>query len=262
MLALIPRWGTISRVGIAAIWRYPVKAMLGERLAEVALTLAGCAGDRGWVVVDAGTGEQLASKRGPTDPRLRACRAELLDDGDPPLRVTLPNGAAVEGSDVEPALSQLLERPVRLAPFDGPPHGRFGAPAAHHDFAPVHLLTTSTLARLRAIAPGPDWDPRRFRANLLLDDDGVGPGGFTEDALLGRRLTGGEVALDIGFPTPRCVVPTRASEDLPHAPAILRSVVREHRLAIAGLGSYGCLGAYAEVAATGRLAVGDRLAVV
>jgi hypothetical protein len=37
-------------VGVLAIWRYPVKAMLGER---------------------------IAGRRGPTDPRLQACRAQI-----------------------------------------------------------------------------------------------------------------------------------------------------------------------------------------
>lgn len=252
-------------MGVLAIWRYPVKAMLGEPLAAVELRESGCHGDRHWVVVDAGTGERIANKRGPTDPRLRACRAELLEEGEPPLRVTLPDGTTLEGTEIEGALSELLERRVRLEPFSGAREGRFGAPAAHHDFAPVHLVAASTLAHLRTIAPESDWDPRRFRANLLLDagdvpaDPDAPP--FAEDALLGRRLRGARVALDVGFPTPRCVVPTRAVEALPRDPQVLRTLVREHRVEIAGVGSHGCLGAYAEVGAPGRLAVGDRLAI-
>jgi uncharacterized protein YcbX len=254
-------------VGVLALWRYPVKAMLGELLAAVELEPGGCAGDRRWVVVDARSGERIASKRGPTDPRLRACRAELLDGDEDatgaelPLRITLPDGTVLEGAGIEAALSQLLERPVRLEPFASAPAapGRFGDPAAFHDFGPVHLVTTSTLAHARALAPGHDWDPRRLRANLLLDDGGR-PGAFAEDALLGRRLRGpGGVALDVGFPTPRCVVPTRAVDELAADPGILRAIVTHHRVEIAGIGSYGCLGAYAEVAAPGRLAVGDRL---
>ncbi|HEX6745367.1 MAG TPA: hypothetical protein VF087_14165 [Solirubrobacteraceae bacterium] len=42
---------------------------------------------------------------------------ELLDDCDehPPLRITLPDGSAVEGAGTEAALSELLERRVHLA---------------------------------------------------------------------------------------------------------------------------------------------------
>ena len=40
-------------MGVLAIWRYPVKAMLGELLDAVAIGPAGCRGDRRWIVVDA-----------------------------------------------------------------------------------------------------------------------------------------------------------------------------------------------------------------
>ncbi len=39
-------------MGVLAIFRYPVKAMLGERLAAVAVGPDGPDGDRRWVVVD------------------------------------------------------------------------------------------------------------------------------------------------------------------------------------------------------------------
>lgn len=250
-------------MAVIAIWRYPVKAMLGELLDAVGIGLAGCAGDRRWIVVDAATGERIANKRGPTDPRLRACRAELLEgDHELPLRVTLPGGETIEGREVEEALSQLLGRAVRLEECAAEPQGRIGATGAHHDAAPVHLITTSTLARFRALAPGSDWDARRFRPNLLLDDRDERSEGFAEDALLGGRLRGASgVELSVALPTPRCVVPTRAQEGLPADPAILRTVVAHHRLDLGPFGRQGCAGAYAEVACAGRVRVGERLAV-
>ena len=128
--------------------------MLGELLDAVAIGPGGCEGDRRWIVVDAMTGERIANKRGPTDPRLRACRAELLDDSDghPPLRITLPDGSALVGAEIEAALCELLERRVRLERSDTPAEGRFGATGAYHDLAPIHLITTGTLAHLRAVA--------------------------------------------------------------------------------------------------------------
>ena len=96
----------------------------------------------------------------PTDPRLRACRAELLDDRDerPPLRITLPDDSTLVGAEIEAALSELLERRVRLERSEAPADGRFGTTGAYHDLAPVHLVTTGTLARLRAGGPDSDWD--------------------------------------------------------------------------------------------------------
>ena len=250
-------------MGVLAIWRYPVKAMLGELLDAVAIGPGGCEGDRRWIVVDARTGERIANKRGPTDPRLRACRAELLDDSDghPPLRITLPDGSALVGAEIEAALSELLERRVRLERSDTPADGRFGATGAYHDLAPIHLITTGTLAHLRAVAPASDWDVRRFRPNLVLDD---GPDGepFAEDALLGGRLQAPSgLELTVGLPTPRCVVPTRAQDGLPADPAILRTLVERHRIDLGPFGRQGCAGAYAEVASAGRLRTGERLEV-
>jgi uncharacterized protein YcbX len=250
-------------MGVLAIWRYPVKAMLGELLHAVAIGPRGCEGDRRWIVVDARTGERIANKRGPTDPRLRACRAELLDDCDehPPLRITLPDGSALEGAGIEAALSELLERRVRLAPCHAPADGGFGTTGAYHDLAPIHLITTATLAHLRALAPDRDWDVRRFRPNLVLDD-GPGNASFAEDALLGATLQAPSgLELTVSLPTPRCVVPTRAQDGLPADPAILRSLVERHRIDLGPFGRHGCAGAYAEVASAGRLGIGERLEV-
>jgi uncharacterized protein YcbX len=250
-------------MGVLAIWRYPVKAMLGELLDAVAIGPRGCEGDRRWIVVDATTGERIANKRGPTDPRLRACRAELLDDSDSdlPLRITLPDGGTLEGAEVQAALSELLERRVRLERSDAPADGRFATTGAYHDVAPIHLITTGTLAHLRALAPASDWDVRRFRPNLVLDD-GPDARPFAEDALLGGRLQAPSgLELTVGLPTPRCVVPTRAQDELPADPGILRTIVEHHRIDLGPYGRQGCAGAYAEVASAGRLRTGERLAV-
>jgi uncharacterized protein len=248
-------------MGVAGIWRYPIKAMLGERLEDVEIGPRGCEGDRRWIVVDAASGERIANKRGPTDPRLRACRAELLDAGDQhsPLRVTLPDASRHEGAAIEAALSELLERRVRLERSDTPADGRFVTTGAFHDLAPIHLITTGTLAHLRALAPGSDWDVRRFRPNLLLDT-GSDAEAFEEDALLGSGLEAPSgLELRVGLPTPRCVVPTRAQDDLPADPGILRTLVERHRIDLGPFGRLGCAGAYAEIASAGRLRTGDRL---
>jgi uncharacterized protein YcbX len=191
---------------------------------------------------------------------LRACRAELIDDSEArlPLRVTLPDGETLEGDEIEAALCELLERRVRLERSQAPAEGLFAATGAHHDLAPVHLMTTTTIAHLRSLAPECDWDVRRFRPNLLLDD-GARPA-FAEDALLGARLHRRDgLELEVTLPTPRCVVPTRAHEELPADPRLLRALAREHSVELGSLGRQPCAGAYAEVVRPGAAAVGDVL---
>ena len=248
-------------MGVLAIWRYPVKAMLGELLEAVEIGPEGCEGDRRWVVVDVQTGERIANKRGPTDPRLRSCRAELVDGSDArlPLRVTLPDGTALHGDEIDSALSELLERRVRLERSEGCGDGRLATSGTYHDLAPIHFVTKGTLAHLRAVAPESDWDARRFRPNLLLDDGGLAHG-FSEDGLIGGSLHGGSgVELRVALPTPRCVVPTRAQEELPHDPRTLRTIVERHRVDLGPFGRHGCIGAYAEVMRSGRVQSGERL---
>ncbi len=243
-----PTRSRLGAVGVLAIWRYPVKAMLGELLRSVQVTAAGLEGDRRWVVADRRTGEPIASKRGPTDARLRACRARL--DGEGRLAITLPDGTLATGTgDAGDALSELLERHVELR----------DAERRHHDFAPVHLMTTRSLAHMRAVAPESDWDPRRFRPNLLLDDGEAG--GLSEPSMVGAELHRGGLRLTVELPTPRCVVPTRASEELPRDPSLLRRIVRESRWDLGPVGRQPCLGAYAFVTTSGSLTAGDRLAV-
>jgi uncharacterized protein YcbX len=243
-----------------AIWRYPVKAMLGELLDRVGVAAGGLEGDRRWVVAEVAGARRIANKRGPTDARLRACRARIDRGGE--LVVTLPGGhTTVTGAaSVAEALSDLLGR--RLTLVEHPGGGdRFARTGGHHDFAPLHVLTTRTLAHMRAVAPQTDWDVRRFRPNLVLDD-GVAPGELTERELLGAELRGSSgVRLRIGLPTPRCVVPTRAREELAADPALLRAIASRSRWDLGPFGRPACLGAYAEVARGGCLAVGERLSV-
>jgi uncharacterized protein len=247
-------------VGVLAIWRYPVKAMLGELLRCVHIAPGGIEGDRRWVVTDADTGERIANKRGPTDPRLRACRAEL--DGEAQLVVTLPDGrtSATGVAAAGALMSELLERRVALVAHERGVGG-FLRTDGHHDFAPLHLLTNRSLAHMSSVAPDSDWDVRRFRPNLVLDD-GSAASGLSEPDVLGATLAGPSgLALTVGLPTPRCVVPTRAREELPRDPKLLKQVANVSRWDLGPFGRPACLGMYAEVARPGTLAVDERLSV-
>ena len=111
------------------------------------------------------------------------------------------------------------------------------------------------------MAPASDWDVRRFRPNLVLDD---GPAGepFAEDALLGGRLQAPSgLELTVGLPTPRCVVPDARAGWVARRSAPPAHARRAHRIDLGPFGRQGCAGAYAEVASAGRLRTGERLEV-
>jgi uncharacterized protein YcbX len=84
-------------------------------------------------------------------------------------------------------------------------------------------------------------------------------------AMLGELLHAVEVGAagcrGVDLPTPRCVVPARAHEELPADPRILRTIAERHRVDLGPFGRHACAGAYAEVVSAGAVRVGDRLGV-
>src|SRR5207248_11509425 len=82
---------------IAALWRYPVKSMLGEELDAAEVTGRGLLGDRAYALIDAETGKVVSAKnprRWPNVFDFRAAYAERPHDTRslPPALVTLPAG--------------------------------------------------------------------------------------------------------------------------------------------------------------------------
>ena len=110
----------------------------------------------------------------------------------------------------------------------------------------LHLLSTASLAWMKRILPAADWQPRRFRPNLLIDTGSLE--GLVEQAWIGQRIVLGDAALACVDTTPRCGAIARAQAGLPMDKTILRTVVKH---ADQNLGVYG------ETAVGGDIRVGD-----
>src|SRR3954453_8849705 len=103
----------MSVVGtVAEIWRYPVKAMGGERLARSAIAARGLHADRMWAVRDVERDAFTTARRWPD---LLQCSARYAEDpagrsaepGDVlDVIVTFPDGREVSSSD--PAIHERL----------------------------------------------------------------------------------------------------------------------------------------------------------
>ncbi len=274
--AIVSEQGSGPAGTAAALRRYPVKSMLGEQVAEAEVGPAGLAGDRGLALVDRETG-RVATAKHPRLWRLLLQCAAVVDGGD--VRITLPDGRVLgSGDDVDDALSALLGRAVRLtavrpagaeverpAPEDVLDHGveaevpfatleiAQGTPGANFvDYAPVHLITTTTLEHIGVSA-------LRYRPNVVVDSPDGRP--FAENGWVGRAITVGGVRLRGILPTPRCSVPTLEHGDLPRSPQALRTPLAENRVDVPGFGLLPCAGVYAEVVAGGTVRVGDAVSV-
>ena len=248
---------------IAEIWRYPVKSMLGEALNSANVAPGGVYGDRRWAVVDAETGVSLSAKRYPA---LLSCKAWTSDDE---VTVQLPSGHQFPaGSDgVAVALSDLLGRQVTTRSADASQTIRHEFPSvpregegepivwepgteAFFDRAPLHLITTSTLNALRSLAPDTLFQHARFRPNFLVESDDEG---FIENDWVGKHLMLGSLKCLALDHKPRCVMITRAQDDLPQDVDVMRTVLRNND---------GNAGIELRAIENGTLACGDKVRVL
>jgi uncharacterized protein YcbX len=107
---------------IRALWRFPVKSMLGEELDAADLTDGGIVGDRAYAIRDRQTGKVASAKHSKRWPNLLECRAVFVEPpgpGDelPPVRIGLSDGNSVmsDATDVDAVLSRFFGRDVELA---------------------------------------------------------------------------------------------------------------------------------------------------
>jgi len=107
---------------IEALWRFPVKSMLGEELDAADLNEGGIVGDRAYAIRDTETGKVASAKHPKRWPDLLACRAAFVEpprQGDelPPARIELADGSSVltDAADVDDVLSRFFGRDVELA---------------------------------------------------------------------------------------------------------------------------------------------------
>jgi uncharacterized protein YcbX len=221
--------------------RYPVKSLGGERLDALEIEPRGVVGDRLWALVD--RDGKLASGKGTR--RFRAVRGLMVHaarlEHDGPV-IALADGRSARAAD-EPAMQELVEAMAG-------PGWRLAREAAvpHHDAAPLHLATTSTLAALTQ-AVGHPVDVERLRPNVLVDT-GDDPE-FAEDAWVGRELTIGEVRVRVHDRTERCVMVDHPRAGMPAFPGS-RGVLKA-----AGRLNAACAGVYADVLVPGWINAGD-----
>jgi len=270
---------------------------MGEELDTADVTERGILGDRGYALVDRETGKVVSAKNPRKWARMFECSARYFEQplaGAPLPRVivTLPDGSEVASGDegFEAEMSRFLEREVTLTetPSQMPiyehfwfdyqePLGRpvenaegdslttvpagFGAPGTFFDCTPLHLLTTSTLEKLREIYPEGRWEVRRFRPNLVIEA-ASGESGFVEDAWIGHGLLAGEVSMKAIDTMSRCVMTTLPQGDLPNDPRIMRTLADHHRVLMPAIGKeVPSVGVAVTVATGGRVSCGDQVTV-
>jgi uncharacterized protein len=232
---------------LMAIRRFPVKSLAGESLSATVIDDRGLVGDRLWAVLDAegklGSGKNTRRMR-----RIDGLlRMQASYDGSAALvpRVRLADGGEARADDpsVPELLSSAVGTRVTLARE---------TTVSHYDDGPVSIVTTAALRALGRVH-GTPVDPRRFRANLLVDWPGDD---WVEDDWIGRTVAVGEVRLRVDKPLQRCVMVDMAQapmSELPDDGTVLKTLGVHHGLDFAVL---------AHVEHGGTVRLGDSLTVL
>lgn len=285
--------GVVGR--IKTLFRFPIKSVGGRSIGHTYIDLHGGLGDHRYAFIDVETGNLCNAKNPRKYGSMLACRAHYLDEPRPgqplpTLEVVFPDGRAHRniGTDLDDAMSRYLGREVRLTsavPSDAktelvwdaatglPKEGVYSHTTRNadgdevltygplhangfFDLAPLHLITTSTITHFRRLAPGANFDARRYRPTMVIDTPASG---LVEDAWVGGRLTiGPAMAARVDLCTPRCVMSTLAhAKDVPLDRATLRTIAKHNSKVIPDVGRLACAGVYATVAAAGPVRVGD-----
>ncbi|MGO9264186.1 MAG: MOSC domain-containing protein [Candidatus Binataceae bacterium] len=264
---------------VASLWRYPVKSMMGERVASAWFTPHGMLGDRAFALIDKATGMVASAKNPRKWPNLFSFAAAYATSPQPnaalpPVAITLPRGDSVSSDlpDASRILAAALDREVVLA-CGAPEKPRLEEywpdldtlahrdevtdeampPATFFDCAPVHLLTTATLARLAEFYPEGRFEPKRFRPNILIAARSDAAG-FVENGWVGHTIAvGAEVRIKITGSTGRCVMTTLAQDGLPRDLGILKA---------AAVHNGAQVGVYATIVRGGTVRCEDQLTIV
>jgi uncharacterized protein len=249
--------------------------MLGEELNSSNVSERGLVGDRAYALIDKETSKVASAKNPRKWEKLFDCHSVLMGipqvaENIPPVRIELPDGTQIlssNGEDADHSLSKVFGREVRLmrADLEKPSYEEYWPnieglaqretvtdenmpPHTFFDISVIHILTTSTINRLRELYPEGRFEVRRFRPNLVIDS-ASGEKDFIENSWIGKKLAiGQDVVVRVTGPCTRCVMITLPQGDLPRDSGILKTVAKFNQVNV---------GVYASVIRGGTIHRGD-----
>jgi uncharacterized protein len=222
---------------VEAIFRYPIKSMAGEQLADAQIGWHGVDGDRRFAL-------RRVEERGGM-PWLTASKLPALLQftpiGLPPTHVRTPDGRelAIDGPELIAEIERRYGKPVQLMRLD---RGIF-------DEGAISVIAESTIHEL-GTAVGYDLGVRRFRPNILIRTDA--PRGFEDNDWVGSVLAFGDDGprISIQLRDERCAMLNLDADTAESDPRIMKAAVRMND---------NKAGVYGTVIRCGRIAVGQRV---
>ena len=261
---------------IKQILRFPVKSMGGESLSTAFVDENGVEGDRIFALKELETGFIVSAK----NPKKWKAIIELeafLENEKLKIRQIQTGQVFENENDITNLIQKLTARKVSLVSNSNQQETReadrslieqigndirqeplASASKIGHffDFAPIHLMTTSSLNEIKKHYPKGKFDLKRFRPNLLIDTGNKT--GFVENDWLGKTLQiGADVQIKIIEPCPRCVVTTLPQGELEKDHEILKTIVQHNQVEshtyYPGTLLKGVLGVYGIIEKSGQI---------
>ena len=210
---------------VKEIWRYPVKSMAGERIAEALIDSLGIAGDR-QIVVRNSRGRVVSSR---THHKLLGLKGSLDDHSR-----ALISGHAWDSPEALELVRKTVAQPdAELIEYKG---------AERFDVLPLLVATDGAIEHM-------GFDTRRLRPNIVVG----GVEGLAERTWPGRTLKMGDVLIHAAQLRGRCVMTTYHPDTLKQDLSVLRKIVDE----LEGTMALDC-----SVETGGRIHVGDAVELI
>lgn len=255
---------------VESVWRYPVKSMAGENLAEAFIGYAGVYGDRRFAfhnaTADVGFPFFTARERHEMvryQPRSRGAASSLkplnqaeAESRGPGLTPIYHDAEALELDVVTPTGEVLaIDDPTLISMLtEGVAGARLSllrSDRALTDCRPLSLISLQTIRQIGVEAAAP-LDKRRFRANIYAELGASA--GFAENDFVGRRLQiGGRAVVAFTERDSRCKMITIDPDTAQDNPVIGRTVARQHG---------GDAGIYGAVLTEGMVRPGDPIVLL
>lgn len=268
---------------IEEILRYPVKSLGGEHLPNAQVTEEGIEGDRIFALKEIATDFIVSAKNPRKWQETLQFKASLSNTQELRVQYGLEGALLTQKTAIEKAISEKTQHEVQLVTqssqqgtreADRSPIDQLGSvinqePLAiaakegqFFDFAPLHILTTSSLQKMRQIYPEGDFAVPRFRPNLLINTGSEAD--FVENNWVGKQIKIGEaLTIKIVDPCPRCVMTTLTQGDIAQDRKIIKSIVQansaESRTYKPGTLFKGVLGVYGIIIKIGAIQLNDKV---
>lgn len=230
---------------VAALWRYPVSSIGGERLDIAEINQLGVAGDRLYGLFDAKSGQVACPEK---ETRWRPAlflSSRIGSSGQVDLRFPEEDWISVSDTSVTERLTAHFGFEVGIGRYGDHPVGSEPKVSPRYVTSPLHIVTTGSIRALEQLTGQSVLDPRRFRPNILIETSGET---FSEKEWLGRGLQVGSVHSGVVEETKRCGMTLIVQPGVEERPEVLRGILRHNRRN---------LGVYCDIEIPGAVRIGD-----